>query len=227
MEFAKRNIRKDESGEDNPLFLCIIGIIIIVSILGVIISYILYQKKEKKLAFVSFIITIIFISFMSGLMVGVLPDDYNYITYELMINTDKSGRYTLYVPYIDNAYISIKSGNGTIDYIEVNDVEISGSNNAMIVTGQDDLYINGRDYNDERWSFSMKKNEIDYRNEIYWVWCQKTDPSQNISIFIEAIVEHSRGDGHEWRTINDDDTRFVVINNGWNEVKFEHIEWLL
>jgi hypothetical protein len=140
------------------------------------------------------------------------------LKYELNIETDTNWDYVLYVPYLENekleSKIEIQSGEGDIEFIDIIEIQVNGSNRALKVEGWGDMTINGETQDDGSYTFTMSKE----RYRTHWVWCNKTNPNQNISIQIYARVNYDGG-GTFWGTYDE-----VVINEGWNEIMIDRIE---
>ena len=193
------------------LLFCSAGIIFII---GLLISISLYKNNEKKMAIVIVVIATIISIALIGPILNLIVDYPNELKYELEIKTDSNWDYTLYVPYLKNekleSKIDIRRGEGDIEYIDITEIQINGSNEALKVEGYGDMTIYGRTQDDGSYTFTMTKE----RYQTHWVWCNKTNPNQNITIEIHADII---GAGLSWSTTNE-----VVIYDGWNEIEIEY-----
>ncbi len=227
MVSAIKNLKNDESGSD----VCIIFFLtffIIVFVIELIIFTICITFKKKKLAILSIIISIVLILSVIGILYYDRYLQPNEIEYELQIKVNQTGNYTLFVPYLDNSNLKselkIKDGNGEIEFIIVNQNTIQGSKKAIKVSGKQDLTIYGKTQ-DHSWAeMTLWTGEHIKHSEIHWVWCNKTNINQNISIQIIASIE-GRSNGDDWKTIENQRLGFIYLNNGWNELKIEFGGW--
>lgn len=140
--------------------------------------------------------------------------------------TNETGEYTLYVPYLDNSKLrsdlEIISGDGKIDFITVNKtlIENKSSNKALKITGLGNIKIHGKTQ-DHKWcEMSLNAGEVMKRTYAYWVWCNKTNSNQNISISIKASVSDFWSCNY-WQTKSYERTKIEFIKNGWNKINME------
>jgi hypothetical protein len=220
---VRRKLKNDTSGSVTllPCFL-IIGIIFIV---GLVSTIILYKARKKKLSILSIILTVIIIISFCGWGYHETIGRPNDIDYRLTIHTNATENYTIYAPYLDNANLfsnlKIKSGVGNIGQITTNKTVEHGSNRAIQVTTKGDIEIYGeiQDYSGVQLSLQTGS---DFRYNLHWVGCEKSNPSQNISLRITAHVSNW-GSGEYWNTGKGDfNSEFQFVEQGWNMIIITH-----
>jgi hypothetical protein len=53
-----------------------------------------------------------------------------------------------------------------------------------------------------------------------WVFCNKTNPYQNITIVIKASVLDN-SNGYYWESISENGDEKIILNTGWNRIKID------
>jgi hypothetical protein len=216
--FEIKKLKNDEYGIDY-LLICslIIGFIILTT--GLFISLGLYLKKKKKLAIVPIIIAILIIAslgFYAYYDRFIRPND---LEYELKIQTNITGQYTLYVPYLDNSNLKsnleVIKGNAEIDFITIYNPETMRNIKTLQVNGTNSLTVYGEAQDDDIYPLSQHG-----RPDLYWILCNKTNPNQNISISLMAINNYRSG-STSWRTERLGDSRSIYLDEGWNIIEID------
>ena len=187
-------------------------------ILGLLATIYLYLKK-KKWAFLPITISIIIIIGISGFSFYIDVNTPITIEYKATIKTDTYDEFSICIPYIDSPdlrkEIEIKAGLGEIEFVELNASDIVTSNTAMKINSNNDLTIYGEATEEEIPDMSLYIGEGDRYIELFWVWCDKSNPDENISLTISAHISYDGG-GQFWGDVNN------YLQNGWNIIKLEH-----
>jgi hypothetical protein len=220
----KKRLNIDDNGNIMlHLFLAIfVGI---PTIICSIISYILYTKKKNRLAMIP-IIVVFFIIILNVLYIQWYFNQPNEIYYRVSIQTNTTDDYEIFLPVLDNRKLGNKlkmiSGEGEFEISEINRTDILTSKNTLKVYSDESVIIERKIEDDNEGEMSLKKAELESGMEHYWVWCNKSNPNQNISFYIDA---HVRGvtRGSDWVTEHFyDEIKFQYLEHGWNLIRFEY-----
>jgi len=202
----KRNnkFRNDDSGVIISYFPCLMLLIGIVFILCIVFLYRSYKKKKKQMIALS-IISIIISSSITIWAVNeyntrkIIEEQNTYyeIEYTLKIYVNTMDNYSLLVPYLMDYALQtetkIRSGKGHLDYVMVNGTPLTVSPITLKVSGVGNISVHGhiRLFDNSYAYMSMADNSASTTPE-YWVYCEKTNENQNISLYIRG----DSGDRH-------------------------------
>ncbi len=215
------NFRNDNSGFQVSFFPCYVILLVILLILSIVLLIRSYRKKKKQMIALS----LVFIVLLSSISIFVVYDEYTQrgytplIEYNLKIHVNSTCNYSLLVPYLNNPILQnetkIKTGFGQLEYAIVNNTNLTLTEQTLKVSGNDNMTIHGliRDHSSP--DMSMADNSRFSRYE-YWVFCQKTNPDQNISLYIRG----DSGDKHWWSWYYYTEGQY--IENGWNKIKMSY-----
>ncbi|MCK5560903.1 MAG: hypothetical protein KAJ51_09935 [Thermoplasmata archaeon] len=199
---------------------CLLSYLLIafgIFIFGLFISLILFATKKKKIGLFAIILTIILTISIPSIIYyhnSNLPNEFKY---RLIIDTNSTGEYVLIVPYLNNrdlkTDLEIESGNGSFEFIYSNSDTYYNVNtiDALKIRGNSGMVISGS-CKDNSWSELSIIDIGETRRSCIWVWCNKTDPEQNITISFNAGIF---GDGNvHWIS----DPEYQMVENGWNKI---------
>ena len=223
----KGELIKDQTGGVSLLPVCILFVILAFPILaiGLFIS-ITKWKSNKKLSVIVLIISLI--------LIALLPISfysyYNYrsnqpnnISYAVDIKTNTTANYTILIPFLEydemETAIEISSGTGEINIINSNRTDLETSAEALMLKSQDDILLQAHFKSDEWAQMTLCSSFKEYGIGKYWIWCEKENIIQNISISIDAevfqdYIYHSE----KWNTGDRYETEPIFIKNGWNKI---------
>jgi hypothetical protein len=212
-----KKLRNDKSGFQVSFFPCYVILLVILLILSIVLLIRSYRNKKKQMTALS----LVFIVLLSSIFIFVVYDQSNQrayknpIEYRLRIHVNSTGNYSLLVPYLNNPILQnktkISTGSGQLEFALVNNSNLTLTNSTLKVSGNDNMTIHGLAPDYSFPDMSMRDKSISFRYE-YWVFCNKTNTDQNISLYIRG----DSGNKH-WYSAGYY-TQGQSIENGWNRI---------
>ena len=140
--------------------------------------------------------------------------------YGLEIKTNKTGKYSLLVPYLYNVElereIKIKAGNGTIDFVNISKTPTNHTDRGIQVMGEGNMKIYGYVENNARCYMTLINSQQIGKKIPFWIWGNKTNLNQNISISITAGYSSGTADYIYYNENRLGGSNYEPIENGWN-----------